>query len=211
MYMEAVTVKQMIYHTLKERILDGQYAFGEKLNIDAICKDLSVSNSPVREALALLVKDHLVVMRPNTGAHVVELTPRIYNELTDAVNTMLLGAYEICCRRGKKQMLLLQLEQRYEDLLASLSSGDEKARIYGILYFDRCFVTATENDMFLSMFDGQLDFLYLAYVYNHCDRSIDWEHNAQRSRALIEAVREGKSELVKDILCERSNPHIAGD
>lgn len=209
--MEAITVKQLIYQTLKGRILEGKYSFGEKLNIDAICKELSVSNSPVREALALLVKDHLVVMRPNTGAHVIELTPQLYNQLTDAVNTLLLGAYEICCRRNKKQLLLEQLGLYFDRLPESLSSGSEKDRIYSILLLDRCFVTATENDMCISMFDSQLDFLYLAYVYNHQNRSIDWQHNIQRSQTLMEAVRNDRTDVVKNILCERSNPHISED
>lgn len=209
--MEAITIKQLIYQTLKERILERKYAFGEKLNIDAISRDLSVSNSPVREALALLVKDHLVVMHPNTGAHVIELTLQNYNELTDAVNTLLLGAYEICCRRNKKQLLLEQLALRLDKLLESLSSGSERDRIYSILFFDRCFVTATENDMCISMLDNQMDLLYLAYVYNHQNRSIDWQHNIQRSRTLIEAVRDERTDVVKDILCERSNSHISAD
>ena len=207
--MVAVLVRQQVYQTIKRRILNGEYAFGEKLNIDALCKELSVSNSPVREALSLLVNDQLVVLRPNTGAHVFQLNVKFYNELTDAVNTLLLGAYEICCRRKKKELLLSQLQEQMKRLEYAVKMGNERERIYAILRFDRCFVTATENRKSIALFDNEMDILYLAYVYNHQNRTIDWNHNIERSGVLLRAVSEDCHQLVRDILCERSNPHIA--
>ena len=209
--MQAVTIKAQVYRTIKGRILSGQYGFGEKLNIDALCKELSVSNSPVREALVLLVKDHLVEMHPNTGAHVITLTVHSYNELTDAMNTLLLGAYEICCRRGKKSLLLAQLREQMVRLQHIIQIGQEREKIYAILCFDRCFLTATENRKTIALFDDQLDLIYLAYIYNHQNCTIDWQRNIERSQTLLHAVEEGHHDLVKDILCERSNPHILED
>ncbi len=207
--MVAVLVRQQVYQAIKRRILNGEYAFGEKLNIDALCKELSVSNSPVREALSLLVNDQLVVLRPNTGAHVVQLNAKFYNELTDAVNTLLLGAYEICCRRKKKELLLSQLREQMAQLEHAAEEESERERIYAILRFDRCFVTATENKRSIAMFDKEIDLLYLAYIYNHQNRTIDWARNIERSRVLIHAVSGNYHQLVRNILCERSNPHVA--
>ena len=207
--MVAVLVRQQVYQAIKRRILNGEYAFGEKLNIDALCKELSVSNSPVREALSLLVNDQLVVLRPNTGAHVVQLNAKFYNELTDAVNTLLLGAYEMCCRRKKKELLLSQLREQMAQLEHAAEAESERERIYAILRFDRCFVTATENKRSIAMFDKEIDLLYLAYIYNHQNRTIDWARNIERSRVLIHAVSGNYHQLVRNILCERSNPHVA--
>ena len=58
------------------------------------------------------------------------------------------------------------------------------------------------------MFDSDLDLLFLAYIYNHQNHAIDWQHNIQRSKMLIQAVRDEQTILVQEILCERTNPHI---
>ena len=206
--MEVVTLKLQVYQAIRARILSGEYALGEKLNIDALCREFSVSNSPVREALSMLVANHLVVTKANTGAYVIDLTPDDYNELADAYNLFLLGAYEICCRNNKKALLLQHLEQRMRDFVRSVHFGNDQERIKAVLYLDRSFITATENQKSISMFDSDLDLLFLAYIYNHQNHAIDWQHNIQRSKMLIQAVRDEQGILVQEILCERTNPHI---
>ena len=206
--MEAITLKLQVYQILKSRIMDGTYPLGEKLNIDALCKELSVSNSPVREALTLLVTDHLVVMKPNTGAHVVSLEPDDYSDLTNAANIMLMGAYEFCRRTGRKALLLSQLEEQQLHLKQCVREGDEKQRIQSILLLDRCFVSATENPQSITHFDHSLNLLFLAHVFNHRNRSIDWQYNIRRSRDLIDAVKTDQVSLVWDILCERTHVHL---
>ena len=49
---------------IQERILDGIYAAGERLNIDALSRELNVSSSPIREALTRLSALGLVVSSP---------------------------------------------------------------------------------------------------------------------------------------------------
>lgn len=205
--MEAITLKLQVYEILKARILDGEYKLGDKLNIDSICREFSVSNSPVREALSLLISDNLVVMKPNAGAHVISLTAEDYNELTDAYNIYFLGAYEICCRRNKKQLLLRLLNKQMDQLLRAVRFGKENERIRAIIYLDRCFIAATENRKSISLFDSDMNLLFLAYVYNHQSQAIDWTHNINRSKLLIQAVKDDNTELVRDILCEHTNPH----
>lgn len=69
--MAVLTIRQQLYRTLKQRILDGVYPPGAHLNIDIIAKEQGVSNSPLREAMTLLVKDRLVENRPNAGMYVI--------------------------------------------------------------------------------------------------------------------------------------------
>ena len=85
--MVVLTIRQQLYRTLKQRILDGVYPPGAHLNIDIIAREQGVSNSPLREAMTLLVKDRLVENRPNAGMYVIEITPLLYRELVDTINT----------------------------------------------------------------------------------------------------------------------------
>ncbi len=61
------TLTERTYEALKERILDQDLAPGARLNIDALTRDLGVSSSPLREALARLEAELLVVSELYSG------------------------------------------------------------------------------------------------------------------------------------------------
>ncbi|HEX3812248.1 MAG TPA: GntR family transcriptional regulator [Mycobacteriales bacterium] len=61
------------YEALKGLIMDHQVGPGERLNIDELARQLDVSATPVREALARLESDGLVTKRPLSGYAVTEL------------------------------------------------------------------------------------------------------------------------------------------
>ena len=60
MLMESITLTDRVYEVLRERILQGVYAAGEKLNLAQISRDLGVSNTPIREAMARLERIGLI-------------------------------------------------------------------------------------------------------------------------------------------------------
>jgi DNA-binding GntR family transcriptional regulator len=59
------------YEGLKELILDQRVAPGEHLNIDALAAQMGVSQTPIREALARLEAEGLVVKMPRRGRYLV--------------------------------------------------------------------------------------------------------------------------------------------
>jgi DNA-binding GntR family transcriptional regulator len=70
------TLGEDVYETLKASVLEHTLAPGERLNIDALARDLEVSPTPVREALARLESDGLVRKRPLVGYTVSPLLTR---------------------------------------------------------------------------------------------------------------------------------------
>lgn len=72
-----------IYIVIRDLILDHDLPPGARVNIDALSARLDVSPTPVREALARLESDGLVVKRPLRGYSTTPLlTPREFEELT---------------------------------------------------------------------------------------------------------------------------------
>ena len=76
-----VTLNEKVYRTLMESITDGTLRPGEELKEQHIAKQLSVSPTPVREALKRLSSDGLVELIPYRGAVVKELD---YHEIREA-------------------------------------------------------------------------------------------------------------------------------
>ncbi len=56
-----------VYAALRMPIVDGAIAPGTRINIDAVARDLGVSQTPVREALQRLEADDLLMYTPGRG------------------------------------------------------------------------------------------------------------------------------------------------
>jgi DNA-binding GntR family transcriptional regulator len=80
---------------LRDLIRDGAYAPGARLVERAIARELGTSHIPVREALARLAEEGLVVRLPRRGARVAELSPRLLEEIS-SVRVVL---EQFVCRR----------------------------------------------------------------------------------------------------------------
>ena len=74
---------------LRELIIDGDLAPGEKVPEKELCARFGVSRTPLREALKVLANEGLVTLTPNRGATVTALT---IEELEEAFPVM--GALE---------------------------------------------------------------------------------------------------------------------
>ena len=76
------TLTDDVYASLQTLVMDHEIAPGDRLNIDALARQLGVSPTPVREALARLEADGLVRKRPLAGYTATPLiTRREFDEL----------------------------------------------------------------------------------------------------------------------------------
>lgn len=70
------TLGDEVYEAIKAKIMDHSIAPDERIGIDALARDLDVSPTPVREALARLESDGLVSKRPMVGYNATALLTR---------------------------------------------------------------------------------------------------------------------------------------
>jgi biotin operon repressor len=74
-----------VYETLMTSLVDGRLAAGESLNIGALSRELEMSQTPIREALARLESTGLVVREALRGYRVAPLfSPEELAELMEA-------------------------------------------------------------------------------------------------------------------------------
>lgn len=77
------TISGQVYQIIREDICSGAYPPGYWLQENELAKRLSISRSPVREALRRLVADHLVVEIPNKGTFVRDFSLKDIQEVFD--------------------------------------------------------------------------------------------------------------------------------
>lgn len=68
-----VPLREQVYATLEELILDGRLQPGQRLVETELASELGVSRGPVREALQLLARDGWLDVHPRQGTYVREL------------------------------------------------------------------------------------------------------------------------------------------
>lgn len=74
----------VVHEKLKALILDQRFSPGMHLNIDKLCRELQVSSSPLREALARLTAERLVQFEPFIGYSVTAMPDaKYYQDLMD--------------------------------------------------------------------------------------------------------------------------------
>ncbi|SNR26276.1 GntR family transcriptional regulator [Paracoccus sediminis] len=75
------TMSSQILLRLRERIVSGDLAAGSKINLDQVRAGLQVSLSPLREALARLTADGLVLFEDNRGYRVAPVSATDFEEI----------------------------------------------------------------------------------------------------------------------------------
>jgi DNA-binding GntR family transcriptional regulator len=75
------TLVDTVVEKLRESILSGRFAPGERLVEAELARELAISRGPIREALALLEKDGIVVNVPRRGKFLPAFDARTIDEL----------------------------------------------------------------------------------------------------------------------------------
>ncbi|REF89170.1 GntR family transcriptional regulator [Methylovirgula ligni] len=199
---EAVTVTENVIARLRERVLDGTYAPGARLQEFALANDLEVSRTPIRDALRVLASEELLIYAPNRGYAVRNV---VLQDVIDAydVRANLEGlACRLLAERGISDALLAQFDKliaRGEEIVNGPDWGPRQHQAWSELNteFHTTIAVATRNKSLEEilrqvrriprMFDSRLspntDFFRSVYTHEERKRS-HREHTK-----IVEALR----------------------
>ncbi len=92
---------------LREAIVSGRFGPGERLREETLAKSIGVSRGPVREALARLEREGLIVIRRNRGA----IVARLSDEDLDEVYSLRVAIEVLAVRRVAERIDAAGLER----------------------------------------------------------------------------------------------------
>lgn len=106
---QPVPFPEQVATIVREAILTGQYAPGQRLSEVDLSNRLSISRSPVRESLRKLADEGLVVIHPRRGAFVASFDLDEIRELMEFRQALDVMAAGLAAQRiGPQQLDLLQ-------------------------------------------------------------------------------------------------------
>ncbi|MGK7652555.1 GntR family transcriptional regulator [Roseovarius sp. MMSF_3350] len=93
------SLHQELADGVRELIVSGQLAPGTKVPERELCEMFGVSRTPLREALKVLAFDRLVVLEPNRGAWVSQITLGDLEEVFPVMGALEALSGELACER----------------------------------------------------------------------------------------------------------------
>jgi DNA-binding GntR family transcriptional regulator len=122
-FRKPTTLSVEIARHIREAIIRGELAAGEKINETRVTRELSLSRSPVREALRILEAEGLVTLEPHRGAHVRPVSEADLEEIFDV--RLMIESHGL--RRDVHRLTreaLAPLRRAVEDARAALGAAD---------------------------------------------------------------------------------------
>lgn len=127
------SLHEELTQTLRDLIIHGTLPPGVKIPEKDLCDAYSVSRTPLREALKVLASEGLVVLEPNRGARVSQITQEDLDEVFPVMGALEALAGELACRNitdqeiAEIQALHQQMLGHYRDLdLDSYFTANQK-------------------------------------------------------------------------------------
>jgi DNA-binding GntR family transcriptional regulator len=163
-----------IHEKLEGMILDQTVMPGAPLNIDALCRELQVSSSPLREALARLTAERLVHFEPFIGYSVAELPDRkFYKDLMQlrmVLECHAARAGAARCDSGALSLMSKALKGMDRARIAFRENGVQQYRNYGPFHtcdakFHYALVSSAGSEPLLNAYTGMHIHLHIARLY----------------------------------------------
>ena len=190
------TLVESVAEAIRESILSGRFAPGDRLVEAELARELHVSRGPIREALGLLGKDGIVVHEPRRGKFVQGLTPRLIDEVYSL--RLLLEPFAV-------ERVIANLDDggrsRLQSALASIAAaagaGDERALAAADVGFHNLIYELADHELlqraWLENIAGKL-----RLMSNITTRSLTELKDAERNhRRILEPILAGDAEHAK--------------
>jgi DNA-binding GntR family transcriptional regulator len=193
------TLLVQTYEAIKERIFDQTLKPGARLNIDALSRELNVSSTPIREALARLEAERLVVLELYSGYSVAPQPTLDYLRNLLDYRVVVEGH---CARIGaarKHQATIARMKQLVEKMTAIPRLGTKYREYRRFVAYDGDFhqliVDSADNKVFSETYRSLNAIILQSRLYlNREGGSTTSSEVVDEHRAILEAFQNGDGE-----------------
>ncbi|MEI8408718.1 MULTISPECIES: GntR family transcriptional regulator [unclassified Kribbella] len=206
-----VALREQVLAELRRRIVDGDYAQGERLTETRLADDFGVSRNPVREALRVVEAEGFVQILPRRGAVVATLDETAVRDLFAVREQLETLAAGLAAERATKRDV-----DRLRRLLADASAATEAKDFDRVAElnsaFHRAVIDVSGNRWLLSMSAAMYHHVHWVFRVGAAQRAPhSWEEHirlvdaiaAANPKAATKAAREHVEAAAKAALTQR--------
>lgn len=206
MRIERQTLADTVFTTIKGRIMNADLRPGTRLKQNALCEELGVSSSPVREALNRLTKERLLEAKPHCGWVVRGFDIEEWHEVCEMRAVLETMAGRQACGRITQDQIK-QLRQSIDDMCKCLLNGDRDRAVRADIDFHRIVCAASGNQTLAELYDVLTG---RPVAFTPVDQEESPAEEAARHRhqhhAIIEAIVAEDRDLVERLIAPHTPP-----
>jgi len=198
--MEHLSLKESAYRIIKEKLLNLEYEPGSRIREDLLAQEISMSRTPVREAINQLSAEGLVNNIPRKGIFVIQLSSQEISDFLDIREALETLAVENCIKKINEKQLD-GLENILEEFEAALSKDNfKKCNILDSKFHLE--IAKVSNNKKLIEFLGEIeDFMHIARaIEKKAQPKIKNELTLKEHKAILEAVRNKDTEKAREAI-----------
>lgn len=207
-----------VYEVVKERIMDMDFLPGSRINMDRLANDLEVSNTPLREALARLEAEDLVIRRSLYGCFVAPLPDeQFFEELFTLRLVLETEAVRGAAQRCQREMLeRLHSTLRETTQVGSSSVGSDRYHTYQVLLrsdmlFHDLVAESSGNRLLQHTLTSLHSHLVLYRLYSKSGHGPEGRETAEEHEAVVAALSHHDPDAASDAMrlhLERSRQRV---
>ncbi|WP_108816793.1 GntR family transcriptional regulator [Loktanella sp. Alg231-35] len=182
---------------LREKIFAGELAPGSDHLESELAEQLSMSRTPVREAVLMLEGQGLLELRPRKGIRVVPLSPEDMEEIYDVLTELESLAAECAARASHKEEDLRFLSTAIDDMDVAIANSDLDAWADADDRFHTELVRLGGNSRVNSIVHMMSDQVRRARMTTLFMRPLPTKSNEDH-RKVYEAIKDGESQVARD-------------
>lgn len=189
------TLADQIIDQLREAIVKGQIAAGEPLRVAQLARSLGVSQGPIREALARLEREGLVIMRPNRTALVAQLTWKDFEQVYSLRLALETLAVQCVVRNitsaeiDELQAIVDHMVQRVSGEIAEKEAADLDLQFHDALY------RMSQHKRLQSFWEDLRPQIYI-FLLSRNVANADFRQQMVGHQEIVDLIREGDAEQV---------------
>lgn len=182
---------KLVVDSIRDKIVTGEYAGGERLVEATLSTELGVSRMPVREALRVLAAEGIVTIEPRRGATVTVYTPEQIQELVEVRATLEALNAKLAAKRHDPEQI-----RKLEQVLAAGAKLNEKTDMARLQEdndnFHEALAQVAANETLREMVRSLRDRTAVIFApHSHKRAKQNWKEHA----AIMRAVVAGDAEL----------------
>ena len=157
---EYLPLRDVVFNTLRQAILRGEFKQGERLMEIQLANKLGVSRTPIREAIRKLELEGLVIMIPRKGAEVADITEKSLRDVLEVRKALEELAVQLACEKITQEELE-ELEKAGENFKKVLNRSKDiievaeaDVRFHDVIYM------ATDNQKLIHLLNKLREQMY---------------------------------------------------